>query len=168
MSKLYVNEIASKTGGTDALTIDSNGRVSMPARPIFYAVSEENFTHANGTYSTLATWAADINRGNIFSTTTGKFTAPVAGIYQVSTGLTYTGLADSAGDGWGIKIFKNGSDFTNVELAYVAGIQNGVEGHSNATIYMDLAVNDYVEVGGDGTTVNLNIQHLYFGAHLVG
>ena len=168
MTSILKVDSIQNAAGTAAITIDSNGRVSMPARPIFYAVSEANFTHANGRYSTLATWAADINRGNIFSTTTGKFTVPVAGVYQVSTGLTYTGLADSHGDGWGIKIFKNGSDFTNVELAYVAGIQNGIEGHSNATIYMDLAVNDYVEVGGDGTTQNLNIQHLYFGAHLVG
>lgn len=165
-SILKVNQIQN-TAGTTALEIDSSGRVSMPARPVFYAVSEDNFTHANGRYSTLANWTADINVGNVFSTTTGKFTIPVAGIYQVSTGLTHTGLANSEGDGWGIKIFKNGSDFTNVELAYIGGIQNGVEGHSSATIYMDLAVNDYIETGADGTTQSLNIQHLYFGAHLV-
>ena len=39
MSKLYVDEIASKTGATDAMTIDSSGRISMPAKPSFFATN---------------------------------------------------------------------------------------------------------------------------------
>ena len=159
---------ASTNTFTERFKIDTSGRITMPDQPVFYAVGSANFTHANGQYSTLATWNANINRGSVFSTTTGKFTAPVDGVYQITAGITFSGGSTDTGDGWGIKLWKNGSGFTNVEIAYAQGAENGVEGHSNITIYMDLDANDYVEMGGDGSDDTITILHVYFGGHLVG
>lgn len=152
----------------ERLRIDASGRVTAPYQPIFYAVATDNFNHANGRYSTLANWNANINRGSIFSTTTGKFTAPVDGVYQISAGLSFSGTSTDVGDGWGVRLWKNGGAFTNHEIAYAQGAESGVEGHSNITIYMDLNANDYVEMGGDGSNDSINVLHLFFGGHLVG
>ena len=151
-----------------AMRIDEDGYTTMPTQPIFFAKSSDNFSHTNGRYSTLANWSTDINRGSIFSTTTGKFTAPVDGIYQISTGLSFSGTSTDVGDGWGVRLWKNGSAFTDVEIAYAQGAENGVEGHSSITIYMDLNATDYVEMGADGSNDSFNILYLYFGGHLVG
>lgn len=167
-SILNVDKIRATGSTTDGVLVDSSGRVTRPQQPVFYAVATANFSHSNGRYSTLATWNANINRGSIFSTTTGKFTAPVGGVYLITAGLTFTGGATDIGDGWGVRLWKNGSVFTNVEIAYSQGAEVGVEGHSNITIYMDLNTNDYVEVGADGTNDAITIFHVYFGGHLVG
>ena len=166
-SVLKVDTIQS-SGGTTGLTIDSSGRVARPQQPVFYAVATANFSHANGVYSTLATWNANINRGSVFSTTTGKFTAPVDGVYLITAGLSFSGTSTDVGDGWGVRLWKNGSAFTNHEIAYAQGAENGTEGNSNITIYMDLDANDYVEMGGDGSNDSINVLHIYFGGHLVG
>jgi len=71
------------TNGTDAMTIDSSGRVLTPTRPSFYARvgtgSASYFTPGVAVFPT-----ADVNIGSCYSTSTGKFTAPIAGTYYFS------------------------------------------------------------------------------------
>ena len=83
MSKIFVDEIASKTGGTDALTIDSGGRILTPARPAF------NVFYSGGSFELAANTifplnAARVNAGSYFNLSTYKFTAPFSGTYFFS------------------------------------------------------------------------------------
>lgn len=76
------------TNGTDAITIDTAGRVSLPKNPAFHAhtYSGTDGTRTNGTASTAAlTYSTVItNDGSHWNNTTGEFTCPVAGRYFVS------------------------------------------------------------------------------------
>jgi len=95
MSNLLVQNIK-HTNGTTAQTIDSSGRVTRNVIPSFRAFRS---TSGNVTYAAGANISADFdsttfNVGNCFSTTTGKFTAPVDGLYYFMAHL-YNG---SSGD----------------------------------------------------------------------
>ena len=83
LSKVYVNNIHNKAG-TQAMSISSGGIVTQPVKPAFYARvgtgSASYFTPGVAVYPT-----ADVNIGNCYSTSTGKFTAPVAGTYYFSS-----------------------------------------------------------------------------------
>ena len=78
-SILKVNEIQ-HTGGTTAMTVDSNGRVLMPQRPLFKAgkTSTQNAVSV-GTYEPVD-WDVEVfDVGNNWDNT--EFTAPIAGMY---------------------------------------------------------------------------------------
>ena len=171
MSNLLVQNIK-HTNGTTAQTIDSSGRITAPNRPVFYAVngSDTGSVTLSGNYmlSTSGTWTTPVNRGNIFNTSNGRFTCTVAGVYQLQGIVTVSGTSTDAGDGWGIKFYKNGTAITDVELSYAPGPIDGYESHTGATIYEDLNVNDYIEIGLDGSNDSFNILHRAFGGHLIG
>ena len=82
MSNLLVQNIK-HTNSTTAQTIDSTGRILTPARPCFSAY--RNTT--SGTYyddGDLVFDATTVNVGNCYSTSTGRFTAPITGSYNIS------------------------------------------------------------------------------------
>ena len=84
MSKLYVNDIYSKTGATEAINIDSSGRVTTPARPAFraYKSGTAAWQSFGGTSSVLMPFDATfLNVGNCYDTTSYKFVVPIDGIY---------------------------------------------------------------------------------------
>ena len=81
MSKLYVNEVHSKTGSTKALDINSNGIVRFPKRPIFSVeLSSSLSITSNGEYFPAYTVIKHDTNGD-YNSSNGKFTAPVDGVY---------------------------------------------------------------------------------------
>jgi len=170
MSTLKVGAIQSPTGNA-AINIDNAGRITRPNQPVFFARNTGNatLTQADGGYrklTTEGTWATpDVNRGNVFSA--GVFTAPVAGIYYIDASITYSGTATDVGDGWGIALFKNGTGFTNQEIAYAEGTTSGAEGHTKVSMYLDLAQNDTIEMGFVGTNESIQFLYWYMGGHLI-
>ena len=83
MSKLQVETI-SHTNNTTGMTIDSSGRILTSARPAFLAYSTTNdwINYAHGARRDMVWDATRFNIGNNYSTSTSKFTCPVAGIYH--------------------------------------------------------------------------------------
>lgn len=88
MSKLYVDEIASKTGGTDALTIDSSGRFNAPANPVLHATGGNGLGWLTppSSAATITQWVTSgttlaFNRG--FNVSNGVVTVPCNGVYEV-------------------------------------------------------------------------------------
>ena len=80
------NALAFATGASEAMRIDTSGRVTMPSQPYAagscasaYTLSASSF--ANG--FDVIYGNVDINVGSCYNNTTGKFTAPVAGAYLV-------------------------------------------------------------------------------------
>ena len=69
----------SSTGLAVTGTVSSTGNITTPNRTAFIAYLTGNVTPSSGAF---IVWnATQLNVGNNFSTATGKFTAPVAGLY---------------------------------------------------------------------------------------
>ena len=81
MSTLKVGAIQSATGNA-AITIDNTGRILTPARPAFRASHGSlNIPGGNIIVCTDVTSDGNFNIGGHYSTTTGRFTAPIAVSY---------------------------------------------------------------------------------------
>ena len=137
--------------GTERLRIDSAGRVTMPYQPAFSA-------HNGGANSSGAIVFATTlhNNGSHYSTSTGRFTAPVTGMYYFYT----QHLALSGG--FDVSFNKNGSRL-------LGHAESGVTTYkhvSNAqVIFMNAGDYVYVEVWA-GATYGLN--YCMFTGHLIG
>lgn len=144
MSKLYVDEIASKTGATDAMTIDSSGRILTPARPSFGARGYVGAVTGQGYQSTSYYGVIDHNIGSHFensSTTGAKFTAPVAGVYHF---IHFMGLRAAHTNFCSIHLDKNGALYLD---GWDTSSHGSVHGHITVSAYMQLAVGDIVRAG---------------------
>jgi hypothetical protein len=130
-------------------------------------------------------WVTDAQRGSDFSTSTGRFTASVAGWYVFNSSVyALNDLASPYNTGSGyihLQFAKNGSrDWNNSNTPYTiymygaaggnSGASSGYVDGATASAVMQLAVGDYVEIH---TYVNANTTRIYpsytsfFGA-LVG
>ena len=82
---VYLNSVSDSvnitTNTVERLGIDSSGRVTMPYQPAFRAVL---ITSTNTVGNYLVFESVDYNIGNHYNSSTGIFTAPVAGRYMVS------------------------------------------------------------------------------------
>lgn len=96
--------------GSGQLAVDTSGRVTAPNQPFFYGQLPQN-TSKSANWAPLANKFTNviINRGNHYNTTTGNFTCPVAGDYEVKIG----GFINSAGDGQrvAVQFYKNGGTY---------------------------------------------------------
>ena len=91
MSRLIVTNVETQNikfdSDTTAMTIDSTGRVLEAAKPAFFAMGGTNDWNNNISVGTnLVLDHTKHNVGNHYSTTTGKFTAPVTGVYAFQFG----------------------------------------------------------------------------------
>ena len=109
MSTIKVNEVQ-HTGGTSAMTVDSSGRVSTPARPAFSLFYDSSGTEGVGNNKTVVFTGVHSNIGSHYNTSTGIFTAVVSGFYQfnlVAFGCNSSGGAVSAGSSSSVALYDN-------------------------------------------------------------
>ena len=162
-SVLKVDNIQNSSG-TSAISIDDNGVVTKPVIPAFFArnsTATSLGTEQNPViYNTTSTTGC-FNQGGHYSTTTGKFTAPVAGIYCFSAQF-YSNNEVSAQMYW------------YVNSGVVAGSQvNGTNDESaheglEMCVTLKLSANDTVHLGTGSNGLHQNLSYSYFCGHLVG
>lgn len=164
MSKLFVDEIASKTGATDALTIDTAGRISMPNQPVF-SVSGSNNNYVQTTPIPFGT--LEIDNASGFSATT--YTVPKAGKYNFTINLGLVRL--SANELMTIYLHKNGAS-----VGYCYADTNGGSGYTYLPMtfvkIIDCAVGDTFNViaapAGTSSTYYNGTAECRFSGHLIG
>lgn len=137
---------------TEKMRIDNGGRVTMPSQPVAI-YGHTSGTEAGGySYNWGSTGSVGVicnpqnallNRGSMFNTSNGRFTAPVAGVYRYAVhGNLYT-LYVADGAYTMIQIRKNGSH-------YVYHYHNN-EANSSSWFYhnmgglISMAKDDYLE-----------------------
>jgi hypothetical protein len=157
---------------TEAMRIDSNGRVTMPYQTGFHA---SYGTIASQSWSgTAAFQALQLNgqatfgaRTTGYNTTTYRFTAPVAGMYMLYSRFT----PNTNGQTGPEAIFSiNGSG------AYYAGINYSAVGigsyvSTTGELLVQLAASDWVElriVNNNNVSFTLDLTRCCFGGYLVG
>jgi hypothetical protein len=155
------------------MRIDSSGRVTTPYQPAF-AVSKNGGASGTLTSDAVLDFGFVIsNRGSHYSTSTNRFTAPVAGHYMFCVHLYHNNTAGNMPNGATSRVMikKNGTQYSNgtdvIPHAFVQG--NGADMTSSTSIILDLAVNDYVTVAvRTGQTACFYGGHSHFYGYLLG
>ena len=174
-SEIRVNTI-SHSGGTNGITIDSSGRIAMPKVPAFavwgYGSIQNNatingLTLASGTDMIYNYTQIDINRDNAFNNSTGIYTVPVAGLYQIQGGFGYK----SSSNYLAIRIYATTND--PAQYGYIGTWANNDNNHTGrqlATIVeatvgqqFGLAMSDQYS-----NPSNADKSYLWFSAYMIG
>ena len=156
--------LTSGSSNTAAMTIDSSQRVTTPGQPMFDA-------GRNAGYQTDDAYFvqdyARVNVGSHFDTSTGKFTAPIAGTYF----FTFSIMTHDSGSVVQavVQLRKNGSAAMNFLQHKTGAYHTRVTGN----MILTLAANDYIQtyVGDSGTSSGWQgSAHEYnvFGGFLIG
>ncbi len=105
-SILKVSEIQDPTNSNSALTIDSSGRVTTPARPFINLLHNAQTNYASP--ADITNWRVQDSRGITHSS--GVITVPVDGLYKVGI----SGISNTTS---GIYINVNGSNIFRIGYA---------------------------------------------------
>ena len=144
-SVIKVNNIQN-TQSVDAITIDTAERVLTPALPVFFAEKTSTF-NSTSSFQEIVYDTAHINQGNCYNTSTGRFTAPISGIYEFG----YGHIATAADNVHRMHLKKNGSYITiggvtkKYELRHQI-MDDDYQSNAQYVVYVSLAASDYVSI----------------------
>ena len=152
------------TNGAERMRIDSSGRVTVPSQPTFNAYRNT----ATITFTSPASFLCNATRhnvGNHFSTSTGRFTAPVAGIYH----FTFHTIFFNAISNGSMYLLKNGSALAGTHTHF-SQAENSVWNTVRIATTIALNANDYVEPynGGSSTAIYHGQSWNAFAGYLLG
>ena len=162
-------------GGTDALTIDTSGRVLLPQRPQFKVQRTGNTDMGSSAandkivgFDDVST-SGTINVGGFWSTANQRATAPVTGMYHFEIhAYTLTGTTGQIGIG----LYVNGATAKGRDFRLNYDESGYTSVNFCSSVY--LAANDYVEFyfiqQSGGGTLHLSSGQYYGGVagYLIG
>ena len=148
-----IGTIKDAGGNATAMTLDSGGRVTMPARPAFachlestVALDGNNGWGATSGSSSLSSGAWDwnithggYNVGGHWSDTNNRFTAPIAGLYSFTFSIVMAG----AGNNVTFRL-QNSDGHSRYAGANFVGGTNSTSSNTTAQFLLDAS--DYVDL----------------------
>ena len=154
--------------GVGGLTIDSNGIISTAQRPSFHVYYEASGVVGVG--GTIVFTGVRDNTGSHYNTSTGKFVAPVAGLYQ----FNFSGFGCNSSGG----TLSSGSSSVGFASDTYGGNYHITYGYANASHHPNLsfstshrlAANEgvYINTGNSYLYQDSSMQYLYFSGYYVG
>jgi len=149
------------TNNTLNMVINANGSVTKPNQPAFAATRNQGHVAAGNYYIFANVY---FNRGNHYNSSNGRFTAPVAGLYQVNVNMMDISSATHVNTYYGIRL--NGSDY---QLVYSTNPTSGTHHRWSWSGIIELAVSDYISIhsGNMGLYGGGNV-YTNFSAALLG
>lgn len=107
----------------------SHASVTMPSQPHFIAYTSSAMSYTGGSgYDIIDNFSTLTNQGNHFSTSNGRFTAPVTGTYFFGFQLLLQNV-NSGDDSIHIAFYKNGSNDVYANLRAPGSSANGSVGY---------------------------------------
>ena len=91
---------------TSARIQSRDGQLVLPEAAVFQANAVATISLTTSFVEQTIFTEVEINRGNCFDSSTGRFTAPSAGIYQFGTAM----IGGNANDVYRFSFHKNGSN----------------------------------------------------------
>jgi hypothetical protein len=141
------------------MQIDNNGYVTMPSQPAFHAIDTGTNSLVSGAQNIIL-GATRVNRGSIYNTSNGRFTAPVSGTYYL-----YAQIILESGGGQAAWFKINGSDPSTSNSNLYSSISSGYT-TTSSHIMITLSAGDYVN--WYMSSGNTNLGNCVFGGWLIG
>ena len=146
-------ELTVRNGGAnDLLHIDNNGNVNKPrnAFAIIYTSSGDAGVSNNKIKDAYAIFTGiHLNQGSHYSTSTGRFTCPVDGVYGIAFASNLNMSNMSVGNNFNIQTRKNGSIMLyNYDTVFTQGWQ-----YMSFTNYVNCNANDWLAIYYGGSAV---------------
>ena len=175
MSTLGIENIE-HTNGTSAMTVDTSGRIAMPKVPAFAVRGFGNIQNAatvngvsvagSGT-DIMYNWTTiDVNRDSAFDNTTGIYTVPVAGLYQINAGFGYK----TSTNYMSISIYATSTDAA--AHGFIKTWENNDNNHTGSQLVtiVEVSVGQEFAMGMSDTysSPNTAAYYAWFSAYLIG
>jgi len=154
-------------------SIRNDGIITKPLQPSFRAGRSGNVNPgSNSVIIFNTTGGYGFNIGGNYSTSTGRFTAPIAGRYVFSTCVIWmsVGNSQSMDDAFTINVNGTTSSYSWRRATYISGT-TGIGGYYTdfGTYMLNLSAGDYVTiVNRYDLTVHGNENYTWFAGYLVG
>jgi len=163
------NYMSFSTDATERMRISSAGYVTTPFQPAFLVGTTQNDFTINSN-AIFPFDVASINVGSNYNTSTYKFTAPVAGLYQVMWMCFYT---DSGGatNIMNTAPYKNDAQILIADDAIMGCAKPSDAGGQicvGGTAIVSLAANDTLSLYARGSNVRIYGGHSFFSGYLIG
>ena len=175
--KIAAADLGYFNGTNEYFNIDSSGRVTKPYQPAFKAGRNSNYTPGGGAdiiFDSTSSIYGHFNIGGHYSTSTGRFTCPVAGRYLFYTQVIFgPNLTNGQAMDDCFYFYRNGTrmNYSARRAEYVDGYTGNIGYYvDHSTIMLDCAANDYVTVHNNrsGIGVHGNPTYTYFQGYLLG
>ena len=154
---VITNDMTFTTNNSERMRINSTGAMTRPNHPCFDVT-----TSTGGLTGTIAFNTVNIDNNSNYSTSNGRFTAPVAGSYMFYTQY----IKQNSSAVMRRRFDKNGSSALDGREIRLDGGNN--YGYGSMTIIIDLAAGDYVTVNQTAGAAHGGSTYEAFGGHLIG
>ena len=162
---VFYTQQANPSTLSERMRISSTGIITKPSNPAFRAYYTTNGTWTLAGNTTFVFNATEYNIGSCYNTSNGRFTAPVAGVYQFNFYTILLG-AYSNGEIW---FQKNGADLTSGTHLHFTTTAAGVWDNVHYVTSAYLNSGDYVSFVNKAQTVNYHGDDWSsFSGYLVG
>ena len=147
-TSLDFQNITIKGGSTNAMTVDSSGRITTPARPYIYLEgnSASEVTSGGSGYVNFTFFDVTNNNGITWDSSNGRITVPISGMYLI-TGHFYVWVDAASQNAVDLYINTTRTRVYSHETNSIRGARN--DETITVSEVITLSANDYVQFQAD-------------------